>query len=133
MEAHVVGEAETRILSVAAEFGDSGEQTFSALVQALREREGWQERAAAATALGPFGAPAADPLAGALEDEHPRVRLAAGIALGVIGEPAVSRLDLLLRDLSRKDATERHAAAAALGRIGGPAVPAPIAAWKDRD
>ncbi len=112
---------------------DPGGQTFSALAQALREREDWQERAAAATALGLFGAPAVESLVGALEDEHPRVRLAAGAALEQIGEPAVPRLHLLLRDRSRKDAAERQAAAAALGRIGGPAVPSLIAAWKERD
>jgi len=79
-------------------------------------------RAAATTALGRLGDPAAIPALLALLDDDLEVRRAAALALGLVAHGSqlevTRRLDALLAD---SDGPTRHFSAVSLGRIGGEA------------
>jgi HEAT repeats len=81
-------------------------------------------QAAAADALGHIGQPAVAPLADALTDPDPSVRLQACRALAYMGAKAANAVPALERALSDSDSTVREQAAIALGQIGAAAEPA---------
>ena len=94
-------------------------------------------REAAAIALGQIGSPAVEPLIATLEDGNPDVREAAAITLGQIGDVRAIEPLILITALkgwplhSIRDLEAHEAAAAALVRIGSPAVEPLITVLKD--
>jgi len=100
------------------EIGDSG--AVEPLIAALKNDEYSGVRWKAAEALSKIGAPAVEPLIGALSHDDDDVRWKAAIALGEIGDPrAIEPLIILLCD---EDRFVKSHAALALGAIGEPAV-----------
>ncbi len=80
-------------------------------------------RSAATSALGRIGDPSVTPVLMGLLDQDLEPRRAAILALGQVAEPGSGRtvVERLVAILDRDaDATSRHFAAIALGRIGGP-------------
>ena len=133
-------------LEAAYAFAGLGPAATAALLPALRDRDPFVRRSAAA-ALGEIGAAphiAAPALAAALSDPDDAVRAQAAVALSKLGEPAVPALIAVLRrgmgDVSQDDEKlvlkadcspveiyrPSLAAALALAKIGAPAVPALI-------
>ena len=88
------------------------------LIDALKY-EGVRARVASILGeIGPAAAPAADALAGLVEDKDPRVADEAVMALAKIGPGASAAVPALLRALQRAEDSSRYAIAYALGRIG---------------
>jgi HEAT repeat protein len=107
---------------------DDGPETLTALVEALRDRNGPVRDAAALALGGGFGARAAPAVPGlvkALWDEEPQVRSDAAEALGRIGPGAKAATAALVAVLGSPDLEPAPSAAAeALGLIGPAARPA---------
>ena len=111
------------------EIGDSG--AVEPLIAALKNDEYSGVRWKAAEALSKIGAPAVEPLIGALSHDDDDVRWKAAIALGEIGDPqAIEPLILLLCD---EDRFVKSHAALALGAIGEPAVNPLLRALREGD
>jgi HEAT repeat protein len=79
-------------------------------------------RAALHLGLGPFNGPAVQPLASALDDDDPGVRLTAIHALARIGPDAAAAVPALARSMREPDEKVHRASCDALACIGGPAV-----------
>ena len=111
------------------EIGDSG--AVEPLIAALKNDEYSGVRWKAAEALSKIGAPAVEPLIGALSHDDDDVRWKAAIALGEIGDPrAIEPLIILLCD---EDRFVKSHAALALGAIGEPAVNPLLRALREGD
>jgi HEAT repeat protein len=111
------------------EIGDSG--AVEPLIAALKNDEYSGVRWKAAEALSKIGAPAVEPLIGALSHDDDDVRWKAAIALGEIGDPrAIEPLIIMLCD---EDRFVRSRAAYALSMIGEPAVDPLIRVLRDGD
>ena len=110
-----------------AELAGSGRVPAHAVgpVVACLEDPSPQVRTLAAAALGHAGTPAASALVYGLDPrQSSSVRVAAASALSQIGPGAAVAVGELCRCLESPEATLRWHASLALGRIGGPAVPA---------
>jgi len=116
----------------AGALGDIGDpRAVEPLIAALKNDEFSGVRWIAAEALCKLGAPAVDPLIGALQHHNDDVRWKAAVALGEIGDPrAVEPLIALLCD---EDRFVKGRAAHALGLIGEAAVIPLIRALREGD
>jgi HEAT repeat protein len=68
--------------------------------------------------IGPAAAPAAEALAGLVNDKNARVAQEAALALAKIGPGAKAAMPALVKSLEQADGSNAHAVAYALGKIG---------------
>lgn len=124
-------------LAALAPAGLAGAQPIDAWIDGLTAPK-WEAREMAAINLGRFPArakPALPALIRALDDSHPRVRMAVAGALFQLGPAAAEATPILIEHLRRDpDPKVRQLSAIALGQIGPPAaeaLPALVEALRD--
>jgi HEAT repeat protein len=111
--------------------GKDARAAVPALVRALNDADE-SVRADCARALGKVGAPAVPALVEAAGDKEVRTRRGAVLALGWMGPTAKAAVPTLVAALRDKEEV-RQLATVSLARVGAPAVPALLKAFKSAD